>query len=274
MNQTSPSPSSTGFHWQSGELRAIDDCDITPSSLLAADSFLVTDDRALAVELHRERFERSARAAGYEQASDLAAFWQSALSAIPAAGNWFPRFELLAERGSLRLQFRLRTAPVLRQDVRLWTYDGPELRRKPSVKGPDLDAMIGLRTRAQQAGADEAVILDGGRVTDGATSALLWWRGEVLCAPPSSFARVDSVLARSILAIAGATGMSTRDEASEPEALGGCEVWAVNALHGIRVATLWVNGPELTVAPGRAERWRSRMDRLTQPLPRSGDVPR
>jgi branched-subunit amino acid aminotransferase/4-amino-4-deoxychorismate lyase len=127
--------------------------------------------------------------------------------------------------------------------------------------------MMRLRQEAQQAGAHEAVLLDDGAVVDGATSALLWWREGTLCHPPLSLPRVDSVTARSILTIASATGVAVREEAARPDELEGCEVWAVNALHGIRLVTDWVEGPAVAASDTRARRWRMRLAALARPLP-------
>jgi hypothetical protein len=54
------------------------------------------------------------------------------------------------------------------------------------------------------------VILDDGRVSDGTTTALLWWRGDALFAPPFSLPRVDSVAARTARGIAAAPAGGAR----------------------------------------------------------------
>jgi hypothetical protein len=43
-------------------------------------------------------------------------------------------------------------------------------------------------------------------------------------------------------------------------------VWAVNALHGIRPITAWIDGPEMAGQSARASVWRARMDALATPL--------
>jgi hypothetical protein len=43
-------------------------------------------------------------------------------------------------------------------------------------------------------------------------------------------------------------------------------MWAVNALHGIRIITSWVDGPRPAALPHRLATWRSRLSALTQPL--------
>lgn len=116
-------------------------------------------------------------------------------------------------------------------------------------------------------GADEAVILtEDGYVVEGAYSALLWWRGEILCGPPAAFDRVDSVTARSVLTLARALGIDTHEEAVTPAELDGTELWALSALHGVRIVTAWVDGPSLAEKPGRLAQWRTRLDALRKPV--------
>jgi len=149
----------------------------------------------------------------------------------------------------------------------LATWRGRDPRTVPRVKGPDLDSMLRIRTDVQKQGADEAVILTpDGYVVEGAYSSLLWWRGDILCGPPAEFERVDSVTARSVLTLAAALGLDTHEEAVTPAELDGTELWALSALHGIRIATSWVDGPSLAEQPGRLATWRARLDALRRPI--------
>ncbi len=244
------------FRWRDGELEALEYCDMTESRIVAADSWLVTDGVALALGLHRDRFLTVA--AGAED------FWEAAIAAIPRDGDWFPRVEF---HDPHRLVFRLRSAPERTRSAVLATWSGADPRTEPRTKGPDLAAMLRIRTAVQAEGADEAVILtDDGYVVEGAYSALLWWRGEILCGPPGTFDRVDSVTARSVLALARALGIDTHEEAVTPSELDGTELWALSALHGIRIVTRWVDGPELAEKPARLAQWRARLDALRKPL--------
>jgi branched-subunit amino acid aminotransferase/4-amino-4-deoxychorismate lyase len=268
------------FRWANGALELLDDCDVVERQLQAVDSFLVDNGRALAVELHRRRFISTAMARGYQDEAGLNGFWDAATRLVPDEIQWFPRYEFATSRGAQQLQFRLRSAPELSDSVRLFTYRGADPRTEPALKGPDLDAMLRLRQSAQRAGADEAVILTGdatagaagaadvaaGAIADGSTSAIMWWRDQTLCIPPSSVPRVDSVTAASILTIATATGVSIAEERAQPVDLDGCEVWAVNALHGIRAVTSWIDGPEVAPVPTRAPLWRKRLKALATRL--------
>ncbi len=244
------------YRWHDGSLEPLEYCDMTLSRIVAADSWLVTDGTALALGLHKSRFLASA--------PDGEAFWDAAIAAIPATGDWFPRVELHEPE---RYVFRLRSAPERTKSAVLATWSGADPRTEPRVKGPDLSSMLRIRTAVQAEGADEAVILSpDGYVVEGAYSSLLWWRGEILCGPPADFARVDSVTARSVLTLARALGIDTHEEAVTPTELDGTELWALSALHGIRIVTKWVDGPALAEKPGRLAQWRARLDALRREI--------
>jgi branched-subunit amino acid aminotransferase/4-amino-4-deoxychorismate lyase len=49
--------------------------------------------------------------------------------------------------------------------------------------------------------------------------------------------------------------------------LDGCEVWLVNALHGIRTVSTWV-GTSVVAGPAlRAPEWQARLEACVKPLP-------
>lgn len=253
------------YRWHDRSLVALDYCDMADTSIIVADSWLVTDGRVLALGLHRERFLSGMHRETRE--STLAEeFWDAAMAILPREGDWFPRVELQLRSGASLLVLRLRSAPHLTRSVVVTTSpDDP--RTVPLVKGPDLERMLRLRTAIQPSGAGEAVILTTeGYIVDGAYSALLWWRGEILCAPPLEFDRVDSVTARSVLALATALGVEIYREAVTPAEVEGTELWSVNALHGIRIVTQWIDGPALAELPGRLTDWRARLDALRRPI--------
>jgi hypothetical protein len=234
------------YRLRDGELELIDYCDMTERRIVVADSWLETDGKVLARDLHRERFERTA--------GEQSAFW----NALPVhdSGDWFPRVEL---HDNGQLIFRDRSAPTRTRSVTVATA-ASDPRTQPSIKGPDLEAMLRLRTLAQPAG--EAVILHDGYVVEGAYSSLVWWRGNILCHPSAEFERVDSITARVVQTLAAALGVETFEEAVTPAELDGTELWALSALHGPRIVTSWTDGPELAELPGRLEAWRKRLGAL------------
>ncbi len=254
------------YRWHGGELVALDYCDMTDTSIEVADSWLVSEGTALALGLHRERFLGS-MTADARIATDAERFWDASLALIPLDDDWFPRLELQRRGEALLLVFRLRSAPERSNNLVEATWLDGDPRRVPRVKGPDLETMTRIRTTVQQLGAAEAVILtDDGYVVEDSHSGLLWWRGGILCGPPAAFERVDSVTVRSVLAIAAALGVETYEEAVTPPELADTELWSLNALHGIRIVTRWIDGPDLAQLPGRLALWRARIDALRRPL--------
>ncbi|GGF40599.1 hypothetical protein GCM10011399_36680 [Subtercola lobariae] len=225
---------------------------------------------------------RSALASGDTDPTLLEAFWAAALEAIPPIHRWFPRVELSAAagvsgaragagagRGGKRreLSLLMRLAPQPSSTAVLGTHQGEDPRSIPSVKGPDLVRLTKLRDAARAEGIDDLVILTGeGEIIEGTTTAVLWWRGDELHLPPAEFARVDSVTARTIRVLAQATGVRVVEERSAPAQLDGCEVWAVNALYGIRLVTSWPGGPAVTADPRRSAEWQRRLVALARPL--------
>ncbi|MES1212657.1 MAG: aminotransferase class IV [Leifsonia sp.] len=270
----------TTYRWQGGMLVARDDCDVAPARILAADSWLVAGAAVLALELHRMRFldavaesaERHGRGAEVD-ALDVDAFWDAAISRIPRIGDWFPRVELRLQHDAAELLLRVREAPARHRSLTLSTFHGEDPRTEPWIKGPDLEAMTRLRTAAQRHGTDEAVLLDAGSVAAGSTTATAWWTGDALCVPSFDLPRIPSVTLRSVLTLAAATGVDVLHDSVAPEALDGCEVWALNALHGIRIVTRWVDGPATAELPGRLDAWRTRLDALRKPLPAPATLP-
>lgn len=238
------------------------------AEVLVADSFLVADGRSLALGLHRARFLESAALQGFGDADELAAFWAAGVARLPRSGSWFPRFELVRVRDEQRLRFRLRPSPPLGTQLTVATA-AADPRTVPDIKGPDIDRLRATQQAAQRLGAEEAVILVDGVVCDGTTTALVWWRNGALVAPPFTLARVDSVAARTVRGIAAALGVPVEEEQARPAELTGAVLWAVNALHGIREVTAWVEGPPLATDPERTAAWRARFAALARPLPNS-----
>lgn len=263
-------PTSAVYRWHDGALQFLDYCDMTETRVEAADSWLVSDGRTLALDLHRSRFLAAASEAG--TSSELGeAFWDASIAAIPREGDWFPRVELQSRAGGLSFVLRLRSAPALTRSVVVATHSSSDPRTRPTVKGPDLEAMLRIRTAVQPLGAEEAVIVSpDGYVVEGAYSAIVWWRGSILCTPSPELERIDSVTARSLLGLAAALGVDTYQESVTPAELDGCEVWALSALHGPRIVTRWVDGPSMAALPGRLDLWRTRLAALRHPLPAAG----
>jgi branched-subunit amino acid aminotransferase/4-amino-4-deoxychorismate lyase len=262
-----PAPATSAiYRWGADSLQLLDYCDLTESTIEVADSWLVSEGRVLAIDLHRTRFLTSIARARFAQIDPIA-FWDASIGLIPRTGDWFPRVELQAQ-GAPVLLFRLRDAPQRTQSVVVETFRGGDVRTMPNIKGPDLDALRRVRVAAQPGGADDVVLLSpDGFVVETTLSAVLWWRGSILCTPPAEFARIDSVTARSVLGLATALGVELLEEAVTPAELDGTEVWTVNSLQGPRIVTRWIDGPDLAELPGRLGLWRERLTALAHLLP-------
>ncbi len=220
-------------------------------SLLVADSWLIRDGRVVRLEDHFQRFSDGAAAQGL--VTNPRIFLERVRDALPDSGVWFPRIELTS-RGELQLL--IREAPELTESVSLWTAEH-DPRTEPTIKGPDIPALENLRNEAREHGATEAVILSiDGFIVDGATTCLLWWRENQLHIPRREFARVTSVTQKIVESIARDRGVAIVESAHSPQELDECEVWAVNALHGLRPARSWVSGPRLFVDETRLALWR------------------
>ncbi len=186
---------------------------------------------------------------------------------LPAEGRWFPRAELIPAGPGVppRLQLWIRPAPAPGRTVRLWLSGAPDTRTHPRVKGPDLGWLMVQREAAVTAGADEAMLLSpAGRILEGSTTSILFWRNDTICMPSEDV--LPSVTRSLLVQEADATGVPVAVTSATPAELSGLEVWAVNALHGIRPVTAWV-GTDIEPGPvRRAAHWQRWLDTLAAPI--------
>ena len=207
---------------------------------LVADSFLVEDGKVRSYNLHLDRFRRGMLQKAPELSSSFEAFISKAQDLIPRSGRYFPRIEIQASE-TLTYIFMLRDAPEQLGAATLWSYPYPDPRKDLSVKGPELALGAELRSLAKAQGADEAILLnEHGEISEGALSSLVWWRGDVLCAPGDEIPWLESVTRQEIFQIADSMGVKTRFEHSTPQDLIGLELWLLSSLQGIRVVSNWV----------------------------------
>ena len=216
--------------------------DLPVGQLAVADSWLVEDGRARSLREHYERFRNWV--AEITTRDDLTAFFEAVTAEIPRDGRWFPRIELLANDStdSTHLVFRLREAPEQIDSMTLWSFNEPDPRSNPLVKGPDLSLGMQMRRAAQMHGADEAVILNtDGYILEGALSSIVWFRDDVLCAPGSDLDWIPSITRKEVFAIAEQMGLQTRTEKVKPADLVDLEIWGLSSLHGIRPVDEWID---------------------------------
>lgn len=221
-------------------------------TLLVADSFLLADGLVRGLEMHRSRFGNGCARYGVP----VDEFWESEVAAFPQQGKWFPRFELHTD---LSLALSMRPAPPLRTDVTVEVYDGPDPRRQPLVKGPDLEVLGALR----EASPADDVLLTGpdGLALEAAYASLVWWEGDVLCVPPRGLPVLPSVTVALIRRIARSRRVEVAERARRIDELDGAEAWLVNALHGIRPVREWVGAALVAGVPERAPGWRTALSR-------------
>ena len=210
--------------------------------LKVADSWLVEDGAVRSLQAHFDRFANWVIAEDPSQQSLLAGFFAEVKRLTPREGRWFPRIEYHGEqKPSDRLHLRLRMAPEQVESLVLWQYPDADPRQAPLVKGPDLSLCQQLRRHANMNGAGEAVITDsGGFVAEGALSALVWWRGNVLCSSDDQTAWLPSITRQDLFQLASQMGIETRLENIKPEDLVKFPIWALSSLNGIVPVTSWV----------------------------------
>ena len=240
--------------------------------LAAADSWLVENGRSRSLDAHFERFGSWVAEFAPELVASLPAFKAAVTNAIPLEGSWNPRIELhLActdcTPSVATLYFRHRSAPELQSSCRLWTLDEPDPRSIPRVKGPDLSLGMQIRRKAILHNADEAALTTPeGYLEEGALSSIVWWRGDVLCAPDSSVPWLESITRNEVFALANAMGYQTRLERVKPSDLVGLEVWVLSSLHGIRPVNEWVNLGSPVGQAKHAESFQKRMRMLARQI--------
>jgi branched-subunit amino acid aminotransferase/4-amino-4-deoxychorismate lyase len=120
-------------------------------------------------------------------------------------------------------------------------------------------------------GADEALLTTrSGLVLEATNSSVLWWEGPCLCMPSPGLRILPGVTAGLIQESAARLGTRMGHRRRRVPDLAGCEVWLVNALHGIRTVSTWV-GTSVVAGPAlRAPEWQARLEGCAEPLPEDG----
>jgi branched-subunit amino acid aminotransferase/4-amino-4-deoxychorismate lyase len=96
-----------------------------------------------------------------------------------------------------------------------------------------------------------------GFVAEGAYSSLIVWPtgGGEMWVVDQGIPRIPSVTELLVADIARSEGIAVMEKKMRPGELGNHAVWVVSALHGIREATSWVDGPLLARDGERARVW-------------------
>ncbi|MFE4608402.1 aminotransferase class IV [Streptomyces niveus] len=237
----------------------------TTGTVLVIDSWLVDEGRVRGLDRHAERFRSACDRLPEPGADWTDLFVRAVAESLPARGRWFPRVELVDTGSGTRLRMWPRPAPPRTATVRLWTAAGPDRRRLPAVKGADLDHLAALRADATTAGADEALLVSTeGHVVEGASTSIVWWRGDTLCGPPPGPGLLPGITRSLLGELARTAGHQVVTEQATAADLAGLPVWTLNALHGIRPVTEGLGRFQDTDAE-EAERWQSRLAALAVP---------
>ena len=258
-------------------------------TLLAADSFRMRATREGAAvrgfARHLERFTRAASeawlAAGSANpdrsaseadiAARISAFVESARVRLASAGDGFPRLELWSraaagdherdpgtDSGSPQLALAIRPLPPLGETIAL--RSAPRgARPLAHHKGPNIDA---YRDLGRELDAEPLLIDASGHVLEGGTTSVIWWH-------PSSHHGAVSALTDRVPSVTEALlreAARLEPQTIRPEELAAREVWAVNALHGIRVVTHIDGVPCAPHDPERLDRFREMLDRHWEPV--------
>ena len=259
--------SSRLYQFSGTALGAIEWCDSSHQKTLVADSWRVDDGSAVGLDRHRSRFTNSATALGVDSAV-VSSFWAAVIEAVPREGSWFPRVEVVHTAGGPTLRYRERVAPDWLDTVAL-AAGATDPRTTPLTKGPDLEALMALRRSVADVGATEALIVSPeGHVIEGAYSTVMvWMKGsDALSVVGPAWPRIPSVTESVLLDVARIRGIEVTARTLSLESLEGAEIWILSALHGIRVATEFHNGPEIVQLPGRRDDWHRAWWDLRTPL--------
>lgn len=201
-------------------------------------------------------------------------FLADAADRISTSGDGFPRLECWQEQGRLRFSTALRPLPPLTDTITLRSVPHLTLVH-PERKGPNIVLLSDLNARL---GA-EALLLDtSGNVIEGATTSLVWWdvesgSGHIVAGRAGHVAhRVPSITEALILEAAadGPAPAQISPSRATPGQLTAAEVWAVNALHGIRRVAAIDGTPTAEPDHARLAAYRAAHDKTWETvLPRS-----
>lgn len=245
--------------------------------LLVADSFRTraSTDGTIEARGFTRHVDRFARTVGAVLATDfgqhpdtiataLSRFLPDALAEIVGSGAGFPRLELWGGgQAEPRFAVSIRPLPELGETVDMRTASRVGA-VTPDRKGPNIAAYGELRAlfSAEPLLCDPHAPgdADASRAVEGATTSLIWWeegRGHFVDRA-DRVASVTEAILRDAAELTPAPATVAR--------LCAAEVWAVNALHGIRPVTR-IDGVDLPSAePERLATHRAHLDVAWEPV--------
>jgi branched-subunit amino acid aminotransferase/4-amino-4-deoxychorismate lyase len=256
------------YQFSEGRFSPIEWCDPARQTTLVADSFRVEDGSVVAMERHLNRFSESVLSDGEVTKDRVNSFLSALPEVLPLEGSWFPRLEAVDTPGGATLRYRERPAPPWNSEVVL-ARAPQDPRRFPHTKGPDLEALMALRTAVAPLGATEAIIMGADdHLVEGAYSSLMVWLAgdDHPSVIPEATPHLPGITEAVLRECAREEGIEVAPRNLRVSDLEGAEVWVLSALHGIRVATSFVGGPPLNPVPGRRELWQQKWWSLAEPI--------
>lgn len=253
------------LQWRDGRLEEVGP---PTDPLRLADSFRIEAGRARAADRHFGRFAKSANESPY--GDFILPFLDVASETLSSLSDAFPRLEWRFhpdEDAPPNLFLQLRPLPPRpTPPARVARAAGPDPRRFPRIKGPDLE--LGRRLReAAPAGVDEVLLTDGeGRLLEGVWSSLVHWREDTLILPPEEAPVLRGVTRDLLLELAAESDTPVAREWIRPGDLAGCECWLLSAGVGLRPIGATTPPDPAPGPPTRAALWSERLDLLATPI--------
>lgn len=187
-------------------------------------------------ERHVARFAAGLRQVGVT--ADVHAFVATAVGSIRdyvlGHGDAFPRFECWGSAEGPTLTVAIRPAPPRTTAVEFIPAVSPAADDSVSLKGPNIER---YQMMSATRGGELLLTTANGIAIEGTTTSLVWWEGDTLMTVAPGPPRVQSVTESILIDIARGLGIETGTAHRTVSELLATELWAVNALHGIRPAS-------------------------------------
>ncbi|MHA3683284.1 aminotransferase class IV [Leucobacter sp. HY1908] len=193
----------------------------------------------------------------------------------------FPRLELWdysvgspqsGARRALDLALELRPLPEIRSTIEVTSVERRGAVTHPHRKGPNIELYASLM---RQAGGEVLLVEPGDgapagpisqqQIIEGTTTSLVWWDKTGAGFTSASHERVPSVAEAIVSAIASRLGTPLKPGHTTPAELASLEVWAVNALHGIR-PVIAIDGVQMPIVSARFTEFRDLFDQTWEPV--------
>lgn len=229
------------YAWQGSFVES----EVPDGPLEVVDSWRHSSGRAHGLDLHLQRFARSA--------GPMPEGFVDAMLPLLQDGELFPRIAL--SQGLLLLD--VRPAPPPRSSSALTYVAAEDPRTQPEVKGPDFAAFRAYRSRYQVDGTDDTVVVDAdGAMLEATTGALVMWDGDTLCLPDGVW--LPSITLHQVVARAESLGFPVERRRLLPGAAAEHPLWFLNSLHGISPVSELRDGTRVVTPPAhpRVDAWR------------------